>query len=102
MAIVQSATDVRMRPWDELITKQTDFVRALFLTLESFHPLRVAAADCAVDTSNPDTCGVCHKHFDECEDERVWYDDTPPMTRDKSEPECPGARVRIALRGVPR
>lgn len=59
--------------------------------------LRDAAMDCGVDTNNPDTCGVCHKHFGDCEEDRVWHDDTLPMTQETSLPACVGARVRAAL-----
>ncbi len=58
--------------------------------------LRVAAEACAVDVDNPDTCGVCHKHFDECEAERLSHED-PPYSDANTFPECPGARVRRAL-----
>lgn len=52
--------------------------------------LILSAIDCARSRDNPDTCGVCGKHFKECEEERV--------TRgDEEEPACAGARVRAAL-----
>ena len=61
--------------------------------------LESAARDCGVDVNNPDTCGVCHKHFAECEeDQNCVGDETDtndiPIGR---EPACPGARVRAAL-----
>jgi hypothetical protein len=43
-----------------------------------------------------DTCGVCHKHFQECEDDLATHED-PPFTRDKMWFACPGARIRQAL-----
>jgi hypothetical protein len=70
---------------------------AALSTLESLNTLRVAAADCGTNTDNPDTCGVCHKHFDDCEADRVWQDDTAPMTLETSFAACPGARVRAVL-----
>lgn len=52
-----------------------------------------AAHLCGWDNDNPDTCGVCHKHFAECEQERVIVGDV----NDADEPACPGARVRRAM-----
>jgi len=65
--------------------------------LEALHALREAAHDCGIDSNNPDTCGVCHKHFHECEQDRVWQDDDLPMTAENSLPGCPGARLRAVL-----
>lgn len=59
-----------------------------------------AANACGTNTHNPDTCGVCHKHFRDCEAERVSYDD-PPINDDNSFPECAGAMMRIALAYLP-
>lgn len=70
---------------------------AALSTLESLNALRMAAADCAANTDNPDTCGVCHKHFEDCETDRVWQDETAPMTPETSMAACPGARVRAVL-----
>jgi len=53
-------------------------------TIEGLHPLAQAARDCGTSPDNPGTCGVCGKHFAGCETA------------------CPGARVRVALIGVPR
>jgi hypothetical protein len=58
-----------------------------------------ASRDCGTSVDNPDTCGVCHLHFAECEaDERCVGDEVNehdiPIGR---EPVCPGARVRAAL-----
>jgi hypothetical protein len=58
-----------------------------------------AARDCGTSVDNPDTCGVCHLHFAECEaDEWCVGDEVNehdiPIGR---EPACPGARVRAAL-----
>ena len=56
-----------------------------------------AARECGTSREHLDLCGVCGLHFPECEEDRVWRDDTPPMTRETSEPGCAGARVRQAL-----
>jgi len=58
-----------------------------------------AARACAISGNNPDTCGVCHKHFHDCEEEKSTHDgdnDVPydDMTWFFS---CAGARVRQAL-----
>jgi len=71
------------------------------LRIAGFNPaklrlLRLAAEACGTDNDNPDTCGVCHKHFAECEAERASHDD-PPFTDANTFPACPGARVRQAL-----
>jgi len=56
-------------------------------------PVRDALKDCAVNETNPDTCGVCGKHFADCDVDRrhVGEPDGP------EEPMCPGARARMAL-----
>lgn len=66
-------------------------------TLELLDTLRAIAAECGTNTDNPDTCGVCHKHFGDCEKDRAWQDDSAPMTHETSVPACPGARVRAVL-----
>jgi hypothetical protein len=62
--------------------------------------LLAAAEECGTSWDNPDTCGVCHKHFDECEEEQHCVGDEFAPGRDiplGREPACPGARVRAAL-----
>ena len=54
-----------------------------------------AARECAISDHNPDTCGVCHKHFHECEEEKSSHDDS--LFNDNFFFSCPGARVREAL-----
>ena len=57
-----------------------------------------AARECAIrDYPNGDTCGVCHKHFDECEEDKMTHDDEVPMDDKKMFFACPGARMRLAL-----
>jgi hypothetical protein len=52
--------------------------------------------DCAVSTDNPDTCGVCSKHFADCEKAtRATLDEQDRITVE--EPSCPGARARALL-----
>jgi hypothetical protein len=63
------------------------------------HELTRAAFDCGTNSDNPDTCGVCHLHFAECELDQVCVGDEVnehdiPIER---EPACPGARVRAVL-----
>jgi hypothetical protein len=60
----------------------------------------IAAQECGTSPDNPDTCGVCHKHFAECEEEEYVVDDELGLQSDRPlhrEPACPGARVRAAL-----
>ena len=52
---------------------------------------RGALKDCAVSEDNPDTCGVCGEHFDDCEADRRTVGDV-------EEPDCAGARARLVLR----
>lgn len=54
-----------------------------------------AAAACGWDSTNPDTCGVCHRHFDECEKE--WHQTIDRSEKVVERPDCPGARVRLAM-----
>jgi hypothetical protein len=53
-----------------------------------------ALEDCAVNSCNPDTCGVCGKHFHECEAETHYRDHVERF-------DCSGARARKALDCVP-
>ena len=57
--------------------------------------LTAAARDCGTHAVNFDTCGVCGKHFPECEVERLIDDE---ICGCDDGPACPGARVRVALR----
>ncbi len=63
--------------------------RVRSLVAELVH-LREAARDCAVSSDNSDTCGVCGKHFSECEAERMERDDQGVFA-------CSGARLRAAM-----
>lgn len=85
-----------------LLDPDGKMLSAALSALEGLKPLRKAAFDCGTDSDNPDTCGVCHKHFADCEMERMTHDDDLPFDRAKTFPACPGARVRAALIGVPR
>jgi hypothetical protein len=68
--------------------------------LESWYERRIAeliaeAKDCGTHPINFDTCGVCGKHFAECEVERLVDDEVCGCD---DGPACPGARVRVVLR----
>jgi hypothetical protein len=55
---------------------------------------RAALQDCAVDETNPDTCGVCGLHFADCDtDHRHVGDPDGPL-----EPACAGARARVLIK----
>jgi hypothetical protein len=73
-------------------------LRARLAALESrLHAAEEALRDCGTNDTNPDTCGVCGKHFAQCEEER-WVDgdeDEPYLA--KTRPACAGARARAAL-----
>lgn len=60
------------------------------------------ARDAARDESNPDTCGVCHMHLQECEAEvstHMHEDDDPPCwCNHETFPSCAGGRIRAALK----
>jgi hypothetical protein len=67
----------------------------------TYDMLHAVLVDCGTDTSNPDTCGCCHRHFAECDaHERavgnVVNEHDIPIGR---EPACPGGRARAVLRG---
>jgi hypothetical protein len=52
--------------------------------------LVAAIEDCAVNSNNLDTCGMCGRHFPQCEKEKLWRDDE----RNAKVFACPGARAR--------
>jgi hypothetical protein len=60
--------------------------------------LEKAAFDCGTSSDNPDTCGVCHLHFAECEDDKYCVANENDILIGY-EPACPGARVRAVLNG---
>jgi hypothetical protein len=53
---------------------------------------RAALQDCAVDETNPDTCGVCGLHFTDCESDQRRVGDGP------LEHACAGARARVLIK----
>ena len=55
------------------------------------------AQHAGVNEQNPDTCGVCGKHFAECEEERSTHDEPPYTAAPVDWPSCPGARIRESL-----
>ena len=58
--------------------------------------LRETLRNCCIDEDNPDTCAVCHEHFNECEIDTVC-DDIEDGKQINERPACPGARARLAL-----
>jgi len=64
--------------------------------------LRAALRDCATHPVNADTCGVCGRHFPECEVDQQFME-APSMVKDPTlirQPACAGARAREALRAL--
>ena len=59
--------------------------------------LETAAQDAGTHPICTDTCGVCGKHFEECEVEMSSHDDPPWTSSTRVWPSCPGARIRAAL-----
>jgi hypothetical protein len=76
-------------------------VATIAVLQKKLNDLTKAALDCGISSDNPDTCGVCHLHFAECEEDQVCVGDEVnehdiPIGR---APACPGARVRAVLNG---
>lgn len=72
------------------------------MTQSALSKLLDAAQDCGTNWDNPDTCGVCHLHFHECEEDQFCVDLPGEEHLDLDipngrEPACPGARLRITL-----
>lgn len=68
--------------------------------IEKMAKLRPVLETCGTSTDNPDTCGVCGKHFKECEEERVAEEvETSDGTKLSDDGfACPGARARELLK----
>lgn len=94
--------------WDALVSiamricrrhNRDVLIRAVHETTADASPLAAlmaAAKACGTHDVNFDTCGVCHKHIVECEDDMSTTDEKPPLTNFFFT--CPGARVRAALK----
>jgi hypothetical protein len=58
--------------------------------------LEAVLKDCGRHAVNADTCGVCKKHFKECEEDRIADEDRNGVLIDVGFA-CPGARARELL-----
>jgi hypothetical protein len=64
--------------------------------LADYKELATVLKDCGTNTDNPDTCGVCGKHFHECEEQKLCDEELDGTLVDIGF-SCPGARAREIL-----
>ena len=80
--------------WSRGIRAQSEFATHLATELLRFQ--KIASLVC-YHPINFDTCGVCGKHYWECDEDLVHLGDMDGPT----EPACPGGKARLLLRAQP-
>ncbi len=91
-------------PSDQIEDKIANLLVAVSLGCHArIAALAAALAACGTSDVNPDCCGVCSKHFHECDQDKATHQEYPVSGRwDEAQmfPACAGGRARVLLRST--